>query len=161
MERCPATLRSTFSTAQESAILAMGMFGHPRALDLLSDICQDRATARQLLQKDSAVPERARALAALSLGLLGDRRGIDPLVMTLEAEPGSRTDLKSCATVALGLFAVEQEAIVRQLVRILDEQRLDRRVRCQAPTAIAQLVPAGQTALGTWVCCATAPPSSR
>jgi HEAT repeat protein len=90
-----------------------------------------------------------RALAALSLGLLGDRRGVDTLLLSLDSDTGGNIDPKSCAVVALGLFATDPDAVVRNLLGIIEDQKLDRRVRAHAPTSIARLGPAGHAAIPT------------
>jgi HEAT repeat protein len=142
-----AGLRSPFGRAQEAAMLAIGMLGHPRGVALLSDICRDRVNGRMLLQADDSVPIHERAIAAVALGLLGDRGGIETLLELVKSGPANRVDLQSCAVVALGLFKVEQETIMRHLLGFLDDPDLDRVVRCHAATAIAMLGPAGREAV--------------
>jgi len=134
------TLKSSYTSAQESATLSLGVLGDPRAIEVLVELMNDTPKARsQYLQSAKPVPNLVRAFAAISLGLIGQKDSIPLLKQVIDKEADSQKDLKSCAILALGMFKSNQEEILPYLLKVMDNRDLDRIVRSYTPTSIAKL----------------------
>ncbi|MFO0980368.1 MAG: hypothetical protein U1E76_01270 [Planctomycetota bacterium] len=134
------TLKSSYTSAQESATLSLGVLGHEKAVEVLIELMNDTPKARsQYLQSAKPTPNLVRAFAAVSLGMIGQKDSIALLKQAIDKEADSMKDLKSSAIVALGMFKSNQEEIVQYLLNLMDNRDLDRMVRAFAPTSIAKL----------------------
>jgi HEAT repeat protein len=125
---------------RESAALALGCLGRADAVPALLGVYQNRPETR-IKGKDN--PNRLRAFAAISIGLVGsrDRSGIDKAVVDALIA-GARTkaaseDLQVGPVAALGLLGVESvEPALAALA--LDEEAGDK-VRANAAIALGRI----------------------
>ena len=142
------TLKSSYTSAQESATLSLGVLGDPKANEILVELMNDSPKARtQYLQSNKPTPNLVRAFAALSLGLIGSKESIPLLKQVIDKEADAQKDLKSCAILALGMFKSNQEEILPYLLKVMDNRDVDRLVRSYTPTSIAKLGEAAKAAV--------------
>lgn len=146
---------------RETAVLALGIAGRPKALPLLSSLVRDEAAGRKLVAREE-VGDRTRAYAAYAMGVLAWRSNDaelkqqvhDCLVPLLhDAEIRSR-DLRTAAVTALGLLVEDPTAsahkrlawqTVEELLAFFEKDlgRGDELVQAHAPIAIARLLGRG------------------
>jgi HEAT repeat protein len=115
LELISAHLNAANQKQAESAIVALGILGHPRAAQVLMGIAQDSDAGRKSLGRTS-VPSRTRSLAALSLGVLGRQLESEYPRLLLVAglqgllkEPrGASPDLHVAALTALGMTGLRE-----------------------------------------------------
>lgn len=108
---CRERRRSSNRAVAEASIMALGILGHDASVFDLCALLLDEQAARQTLG-GKAVPERMRAFAGLSLGLLGARTGnedvrrfaVHHLVRQLRSETGAQPDTQAACVLALGLI---------------------------------------------------------
>lgn len=108
--RCVAHEADGNRSISEGAVMALGVLGDDAAIGELRALLDDTAEARRHVGK--AVPERMRALAAFSLGLLAARSSNEDvhrfvahhLARQLEASKSATPDAQAACSIALGLL---------------------------------------------------------
>ncbi len=134
-------LADPHSEVRQSAALALGLLGAEGAPERLATVCAGR-------QRTPRFTLRARAFAALGLGLRASPAAIDRLRDVLERREAAH-DVPACALLALGELGDERG--VRALARAIDARRLPDEVRAfaaialgksAAPDAVDALLPA-------------------
>lgn len=145
---------------RETAVLALGITGRPRAVPMLEALLRGDADGKQLLQRQE-VDERTRAFAAYGLGLIA-RRSDDPrlrqqvhdrLWTALHDREAKTRDLRVAAVGALGLLRPPEQKPAQRLVWqavdglwdwvAQDFGRSEELVQAHAPVAIARLLGRG------------------
>ncbi len=157
-------LSSPSVEVSETAVLALGILGHERAIPVLSSILRGDGAASQLLGRGE-VPDRTRAFAAYALALIGagcpvadTRIGIvGALRDALENDHTSTRDLGVAAVTGLGLVPKEPlglapavgeppdpiqggKAQIAYLLALFGDREREPLVRAHAPTALARLL---------------------
>ncbi len=131
-ERAVAVLRSMASDdaaddVRDVALLALGIVGGPIEVPFLHGVFSDASRS-----------ERARALAAIALGMVGDEDAVDLIAMTLT--PGEKAAAKIpdevMAAGLIGLGAGRRPTAVPVLRQALTNVRLHSLVRAHAATAL-------------------------
>jgi len=146
----------------ETAALALGVLGQPRAMSDLSGLVADDERGRRLCG-EAKVPARTRAFAAYGLGLLARanenrdvrRFAAHQLARTLAADDTGSHDLGVACVNALGLIGLpsvpehlaedsgalppgtSREAMLRFLLERFVDRELKERVRAHLPRAMA------------------------
>lgn len=159
LERLSAALSHKQLSVVESAVMALGARGSSRSMPILAAIVEDSAAGRAALARPS-VPTRVRAIAALSLGLVGQRGRVDAqryaahvLARPLQAKEHVPQDLAGACAAALGLVdlggpvASDQDApaassaasLVHFLQGLADESDRDQLVRGQAVASVGRI----------------------
>jgi HEAT repeat protein len=123
---------------QQAAAIALGIVGGADATQHLAAIALDNAEGRKLCGATGSIDEMLRGLAVLSLGMIGTRESMAPLV-TLATTSTTSRELAAAAVLGLGLQNEAAPAAATTLASLLDERTLDREVRAQVPIAVARL----------------------
>lgn len=125
-----AHLAAPSQEVAETAVLALGLLGGPRALDTLLEVVLDtdggaRATGR------GRVPTRTRAFAAIALGILSDehedaavRQRAALALADVLGGPHVTDDLSAAATIGFGLALAPIRPTVPD-ARLRDEEHVD------------------------------------
>jgi HEAT repeat protein len=158
-------LRRDDQEVRETAVLALGIAGRPKALPILAALLTDDAEGRRLVDREE-VTDRTRAFAAYALGCLAQRsddlaleqRVHDLLWAVLQDRDEKHRDLRVAAVNGLGILGLDgergaQKRLLWQTVEDLlgwwqrDLGRGDELVQAQAPIAIARLLGRGDSPL--------------
>jgi HEAT repeat protein len=147
----------------ETAVVALGVLGGREAVRTLTELVHDTSDGRRILRR-GRVSVRVRALAAYAIGLVG-AQALGPsermycahvLRQALAEDESPNQDLGVACVISLGLLPLElarvpkvtsggastRQGQVEFLLEVLGDRKVHRRVRAQAPVAIARLVPA-------------------
>jgi HEAT repeat protein len=158
-------LRSDNQEVRETAVLAFGIAGRSKSIDVLSDLLRDTARGRRLLDREQ-VGDRTRAFAAWSLGALAWRSDslqerelvFEMLSRTLDGEIEGDRDLRVALLGAMGMMRSpgDQPAGNKRLVwmavdrlwRYFDRDlgKGDQLIQSHALTSIARLLGRGNSA---------------
>lgn len=141
LERLADLLDHDERQVQASAVLGLGALASSAADDELTAVLRDDSLGRRLTG-GAAVDRLPRALAALSLGLLGDARGAWTLLDVVRRLPDKERDVKACSLAALGLLPADspRTAVARTLLAdMLEDPGLDPYVASVIPTTLAKL----------------------
>jgi HEAT repeat protein len=114
VKRFVAVLHEGSQSLRESAVIALGVLRHPRALPELLALFRDDEQGRQML-RESEVPERVRSFAGYGLALLAEstrdselRRAVSAAAMdVLEHERSSTYEVEVAALHALSFAALD------------------------------------------------------
>lgn len=148
----------------ESAIVALGMMGDGASASILCDIAADDEAARRLLGCEQ-VPTHSRALAALAVGLVANRCGVEDvrryvvfrLASIIERDKQASPDLFVGCITSIGLTplaplrgaieagmtlspAASLEGEVLFLAELLADRGREQYVRAHVPKALGLLV---------------------
>ncbi len=132
------TLAHAQRTPQQAAVLGLGILGGPQAAALLREIAADSTEGRRLCGETGPLDELLRGLAALGLGLTNQSENVAPLAELARAPQTSR-ELAASAVLALGLHRDAAAQAATELVKLLEDETLDRAVRAQVPIALQRL----------------------
>lgn len=141
MEHITSMLSSKYRSAQESACLSLGVLGSKDAVAICRDLMFDTETGRALVDRGK-VPQRVRAFAALSLGLIGTDEGVPSLMLVIDRESQmTQKDLIACAITALGLMGQSgvRDDITAFLLKQLDRDDLDPYIKSFIPVALGRI----------------------
>jgi HEAT repeat protein len=148
----------------EAAILALGILGSDEAAPSLAQLLEDTAAGRALCRQDS-VNERARAFAAYSLGLIGQRTQredvrrfvVNRLCAMFDHGRRATHDVQVACLLGAGLVPLASdstwiatkgqrllagqchEAQVAWMLRLLSDRSQSFLVRAHVPTSLARL----------------------
>ncbi len=149
---------------RETAVLALGIAGQPKAMSLLLSLLEDDAEGKRLCEREH-VGDRTRAFAAYSLGLLARRTSDlahkqfahDALLAILNDKELKNRDLRVAAVSGLGLLCDPQQAVGKRLAWVTVDEllewyqrdlgRSDEAIQAHAPVAIGRLLGRGTTQL--------------
>lgn len=137
-------LRSAYPSVRQSALLALGILRHRSSVPILWSVMNDTRQGRQSLDRKGPIASLDRGFAALALGYVGDV-SLAPLL--LRQARGDDVEAAGAAVLALGLLTGEDRRLVTQLLDLLEDPRIDWRVRAQAPVSLARLGDAARSAL--------------
>lgn len=133
-------LGHTELSVQAAAVLTLGVLGSSEATPLLRDLLADASHGRQVLG-GGEVPWLLRSFAALSLGLVGDERGVEALLGAVAKLDDADANIKICALVGLAL--VRDEALAARaaesLEPLLKARGMDITVQSYVPTTLGKL----------------------
>jgi HEAT repeat protein len=122
-------LKSKHSVVRESAVLALGMLKDTKSLPLLQRFLEDRR-----------IPQNIRVHAAVSMGLIGSDGASGPLLKALETEHGDKTgmtvEVRAACCLALGVM--KHEEALPTILKILESNDSDARLRAMAATALGK-----------------------
>ena len=134
-------LASSHATVQESACLSLGVLGSPMAIPTCYELMINSRKGQRLVKK-SEVPQRIRAFAALSLGLIGSGETWTKLKQIVEfGSEKVEKELIGCAITALGLLGdtPQRPEIAAFLLKKIDDQRMDPFLKSFIPVALGKL----------------------
>ncbi len=145
---------------KEAAVVALGVLGGRESAYLLGDVLMDNERGQEAVRR-RRVSMRMRALAAYGLGVVAAQATSQSerefcfhyLLLALSGDETSSQDLGVACVIAFGHVPLEIEPEVKRtdggastragqirfLNEILDDKQVHRRVRAQAPVAIARL----------------------
>ncbi|MHC4599896.1 MAG: HEAT repeat domain-containing protein [Planctomycetota bacterium] len=122
-------LKSKHDEVKESAMLALGMLKDEKSIPQFQRFLEDRR-----------YPQSVRVPAALGLGLIGGDKAGPPLMKALETEHGDKTgmtvEIRAACCLALG--ALKYRPALGPLIRILESNDADPRLRAMAATALGK-----------------------
>lgn len=139
LEDIKSVLGNSNPTAQQAAVLSLGVLGSTSAIPTLTDVLNDTPAGRQLMNEKGSIQDLPRSFAAIALGMIGDKSTIPTILDVIKKEKDSEIDLKGSAILALGLFKEGRQDIVKELSELLKNDTLDRNVRAQIPIALGRL----------------------
>ena len=127
-------------SVQAAATLALGVLGSSEATPLLRDLLADASRGRQVLG-GGQVPWLVRSFAALSLGLVGDERGVEALLDAVARLDDADRDIRVCALVGLSLVRDEALAarVAADLETRLGPRGMDSLTQSYVPTTLGKL----------------------
>jgi HEAT repeat protein len=140
-------LKSGNDRVAKTATLSMGILGSPQAVRYLRSLLSDDVLGRRFMKR-SRVPDEVRTCAALSLGLINTEECADLLMERIDnarRDPGA---IGLCAATVLGMMRGNpaQERIAAFLIKQIEDDRLDTRLRIASAAALGKL--GDSTALG-------------
>lgn len=124
------------ASVQEAAVLALGVVRDSESVPLLISVLEDSRDGRVALSATQELPDRVRGLAAVSLGLIGDVRGVAPMLLEFKANRSGSDDLRGSILLGLGLFRDPPQDITLFLSSQLENDKLSDVVRAQIPIAL-------------------------
>jgi len=130
-------LKDEARSVREASMLALGILGDREATRTLIHFLDDSVEARRL--RGGKQPEtRLRAMAALSLGLIGDERSVDALITGVNLDERLQ-DVPVCSAVGLGLMRNQDPKIVSALIAVFRDLRRDAAVRAHAINSLGRI----------------------
>ena len=140
LNRMVDLLADKHPSVRQSATLALGVLGDPRAESTLYDLATDSVAGRRLVGGEK-VSDWVRAFAALSLGYVDTPSSAERLLTLARRTPDRDYDLKGCAVTALGLIETEgtREKITACLCDTLVDEKTHRLIRAAAAEALGRL----------------------
>ena len=127
---------------RENACLALGVLGDKASVAALVDVVTNNASGKKLVGRDSDVGLTARVYAAMSIGLIGSRVGLDGtngeacLAALLETKSASN-DMPIAAVTALGIS--KSLGAMPAIMNLVKNAEADDYVRAYAVTALGKM----------------------
>jgi len=121
---------------RESAALALGILGDKDAIPTLLALMQETAEGKKLT--NGALLNRARAFAAIGLGLVKDESVIQPLLAQITADEKQK-DVPICAAVALGIMGETAKPALPELIKIAQNKKIDDFLRGHVVSALGKI----------------------
>lgn len=144
-------LSSPHPTVRQSAILGLGVSGHRAAVPVLWEIMNDTRKGRALLRSGSGVQTTERAFAALALGYVSGPEMVPQLMRLIERASDQNVEVVASAVLALGLVPEAGQDVVPFFAGLLQNERIDRRIRAQVPITLGRLGEAAEPMVPTLV----------
>ena len=138
-------LGSPHLSVRQAAILGLALLGDRSELPVLWGIMNDTTAGRKLTGSKGAVLDHDRAIAALALGF-SQGGSMAPQLCRL-IERSKDVELVGSAVLSLGMMHDAAGQTVPFLSSLLENKRLDARVRAQIPISLARLGEISQTSL--------------
>ena len=126
-------------SVKQSAILALGVLGDSRAIDVLTAIATDSGAGRTALKQKRKCDDVQRGMAAVSLGFLSAEESVPVLIEEFRREKRGNVDVRAAILLALGLFEHGRFEAVRFLGEALTDKKINDIVRSQVPIALSRL----------------------
>lgn len=130
-------MKSPHATVRQSGLLALGILGDRASAPLLWQVMSDTRDGRAALGGSATAVERA--FAAFALGFSCGPEMVPQLVRLIERTRGDDVEVVAGAVLTLGLVPEAATTTVPFLASLLDDRKLDRRIRAQVPIALARL----------------------
>jgi len=138
-----ARLEDTDKDVREHAVIGLGLLRVPEGIPCLLALLEGGKAGRAVRGRE---PEyRLRALAAMSLALIGDTANdeVKSALMKISADPGVNRNIRVNGTIGLGLLVGENRyvhAIIEHLVRLTAPgPRADSWIRAHAVAALGRI----------------------
>lgn len=141
LEEIKSLLGSKHRSVRQSACLSLGVLRSPAAFSICCDLMADSPAGRRLTGQ-AKVSRLVRAFAALSLGLIGEKKAAPLLRLVIEKEDQKKQrDLIACAILSLGMINRDDSEgeSTRFLIELLHDSRFDPMLRAYAPIALHRL----------------------
>jgi HEAT repeat protein len=136
-------LRDHNKQVRESVCLALGILGNEDSLTLLMQIATNGEAARRALGRGTSdILSRTRAFAAVAIGLIGSRHGlddkiIDQLLEQVGSDVKGSVDRGIAPALALGL--VQSERAIPGMIRIFADREANDYVRAHVGIALGKI----------------------
>ncbi len=130
-------LASRHATVRQSGLLALGILGDRASAPILWGVMSDTSAGRSALGGEVTAVERA--FAAFALGFACGPEMVPQIVRLVERTRDDDVEVVAGAVLSLGLVREAATTTIPVLAALLDDRRIDRRIRSQVPIALARL----------------------